>query len=91
MKSLRTLYSQLALALVVLLLVGGTSALVWKTAPSQLTDSQHDVPSGFKKTKVYLAPTLAHCWTFAMGSMDSNQYCLVASASPESCLSTAGQ
>ena len=65
--------SGLMAATVVLLLVGGASMFVWKTAPSQLTDSEHEVHTGFRTMKLQLAPTLAHCWTFAMGSLESDQ------------------
>ena len=65
--------SKVLAAAVVLLLLTGMGAYTWKTAPQKLADTEHDVQTGFSSLSVRLAPTLSSAWTFAMGSMESDQ------------------
>ncbi|MEQ9407349.1 MAG: hypothetical protein RIK87_06460 [Fuerstiella sp.] len=60
-------------AIVVLLLFGGMGIVTCLTAPRQLRDSEHEIQVGFRTVTVRLAPTLASAWTYAMGSLESDQ------------------
>ena len=65
--------SRILAAAVVLLILCGMGAYVWVTGPTKLADADHEVQTGFKTITVRLAPTLSNAWTYAMGSMDSDQ------------------
>ena len=57
----------------VLGIFGGMGAYTWATAPSKLCDEQHDVDLENKTIVVSTAPTMSAAWTFAMGSLESDQ------------------
>ena len=59
--------------LTVVLLFGSMTGFVWLTAPSRLGDSVHEIMTGNGTVKVRLAPTLSNAWTFAMGSLETDQ------------------
>lgn len=59
--------------LMVLLFFGGLGALVWRIAPTQLADAEHEIECGVSAFRIRIPPTLAVGWTFALGSMDSDQ------------------
>lgn len=52
---------------------GGMGAYTWMTAPKALKDERHTVLINDRKINIRVAPTLAHAWTFALGSMESDQ------------------
>lgn len=59
--------------MIVGLIFGGMGLVTWLGAAKPLMDAEHEVAAGFGNVKVGLAPTLSNAWTFAMGSMDSDQ------------------
>lgn len=66
-------YSPAVGAAVVLLLLGLGTLFVWTTAPQHLNGREHDVQVGFNTVTITLMPTLANAWTYAMGSMETDQ------------------
>lgn len=58
---------------IVLLIFGGLGVFTCWLAPRQLSDTEHEIESGVSLLSFRLAPPLAHAWTFAMGSIDSDQ------------------
>ncbi len=60
-------------ALIVLLIFGGMGVFTWLTAPKELHDQEHEVAADRGDLTVHLAPTLSTAWTYAMGSLDSDQ------------------
>lgn len=60
-------------SVIVLGLFGGMGAFTVLTAPKQLRDAQHEISDGAKEVDIRIAPTLSNAWTFAMGSLESDQ------------------
>ena len=60
-------------ALVVLLIFGGMSVFTRLTAPKTLCDQEHEVEAENGDVTIHLAPTLSSAWTYAMGSLESDQ------------------
>lgn len=63
-----------AVAVAVLLLLLGIGGLyVWTQAPGYLDGREHDVEIGFRTVTIKLMPTLANTWTYAVGSLETDQ------------------
>jgi len=59
--------------LFILLIFGGMGVFTWLTAPKELHDEEYDVTTPNGDVVIRLAPTLSTAWTYAMGSLDSDQ------------------
>lgn len=57
----------------VLGIFGGMGFYTWATAPATLCDEQHDVELEDRSIVIPTAPTMSTAWTFAMGSLESDQ------------------
>ena len=52
---------------------GGMGYYTWLTAPKTLCDDEHEIEVDGRDVLIRVAPTMSSAWTFAMGSMDSDQ------------------
>lgn len=59
--------------LVVFAIFSAMYYFVHMTAPKKHCDSRHKIDLKTKKTKIRVAPTIANSWSFALGSIDSDQ------------------
>ena len=59
--------------LAVTAIFGGMGFFVYVTAPRQLCDADHVALINGRETRIDIAPTMASAWTFAFGSMESDQ------------------
>ncbi|MCA9083630.1 MAG: hypothetical protein KDA81_06225 [Planctomycetaceae bacterium] len=64
----------LSIALLALVgIFGGMGVFTWMTAPRTLRDEEHTVSIDGRDVAIRIAPTMASAWTFALGSLDSDQ------------------
>lgn len=62
------------IAIIALLgIFGGMGFFTWVTAPKNLCDEVHEVSLTSSDLNIQIAPTMASAWTFAIGSLDSDQ------------------
>jgi len=66
-------YGTFIAVMAILGIFGGMGLYTWVIAPKVLRDERHQVLINDRKATVKVAPTMAHAWTFALGSMDSDQ------------------
>lgn len=59
--------------LIVLAIFAAMGYFVHMMAPKKHCDSRHKIDLKSKKTKIRVAPTIANTWSFALGSIDSDQ------------------
>ncbi len=59
--------------LIVFAIFGAMYYYVHMMAPKKHCDSRHKIDLKKKKTKIRLAPTIANSWSFALGSIDTDQ------------------
>ena len=52
---------------------GGMGTYTWVTAPNRLCDEQHDAVLDDRTIEIPTAPNMSTAWTFAMGSLESDQ------------------
>lgn len=51
-------------------LFGGMGVFTWLMSPRNLRDSVHKGKNDGEEMKIRVAPTMANCWTFALGSLE---------------------
>ncbi|MDG1893706.1 MAG: hypothetical protein P8J37_02240 [Fuerstiella sp.] len=65
--------SRLLAAAIVLAIFGGMGLYIFRTAPQTLCDRQHEVQINDRTVTVRVAPTMSNAWTYAIGSLESDQ------------------
>lgn len=54
-------------------LFGGMGVFTWLMSPKHLRDSVHEGQNDGETVKIRVAPTMASCWTFALGSLEADR------------------
>ena len=65
--------SRVLAAAIVLAIFGGMGVYIFRTAPRTLCDGRHKVEIDGQNVTIRVAPTMSNAWTFAVGSLESDQ------------------
>jgi hypothetical protein len=66
-------YGSLLATVIVLAIFGGMGLYTFRTAPRTLCDGRHKLQIDDNKVTILVAPTMSSVWTFAIGSLESDQ------------------
>ena len=66
-------YGRFIAVMALLGIFGGMGVFTWLTAPKTLCDEVHEVSLTDSDVKIRIAPSMASAWTFAIGTLESDQ------------------